>query len=98
MLSEFCPRDGGRFEGETGGIRGDFIFSSFDGFVAVLTDCTDYLQAELATTKAELAASEAVVREQVSTEGSLFAMGEELQGEVHGRRDDVTKLLAKVAR
>lgn len=38
------------------------------------------------------------MREQVSTEGSLFAMGEELQGEVHGRRDDVTKLLAKVAR
>jgi hypothetical protein len=52
----------------------------------------------LATTKAELAASEAVVKEQVSTEGSLYSMGEELQGEVHGRRDDVTKLLAKVAR
>jgi hypothetical protein len=58
----------------------------------------DNSQAELATTKAELAASEAVVKEQVSTEGSLYSMGEELQGEVHGRRDDVTKLLAKVAR
>lgn len=42
MFSEFCPRDGGRFEGETCGIRGDFIFSSFDGFVAVLTDCTAF--------------------------------------------------------
>lgn len=56
------------------------------------------LKAELATARAEWAASEAVVKEQVNTERSLFSTGEDLQGEVHGRRDDVTKLLAKVAR
>ena len=52
----------------------------------------------MASTKAEWAASEAVVREQVGTEISLFSTGEDLQGEVLGRRDDVTRLLAKVAR
>ena len=49
-------------------------------------------------TKGEWAATEAVVKEQVVTETTLHLQGGGLQGEVLGRRDDVTKLLEKVAR
>ena len=56
------------------------------------------IQSELEVTKTEWAATEAVVKEQVVTETALHVQGEGLQGEVLGRRDDVTKLLEKVAR
>ena len=38
------------------------------------------------------------MKEQIVTESTLHVQGEGLQGEVLGRRDDVTKLLEKVAR
>lgn len=56
------------------------------------------IQSELEITKTEWAATEAVVKEQSVTETALYVQGEGLQGEVLGRRDDVTKLLEKVAR
>ena len=68
----------------------------------VLLPCLDILisifKSELEITKGEWAATEAVVKEQVVTETTLHIQGEGLQGEVLGRRDDVIKLLEKVAR
>jgi hypothetical protein len=56
------------------------------------------LQAELASTHAEWKASEQVVRELMHTEHTLRCQGEGLQEEVLARREDIAKLLEKVAR
>jgi hypothetical protein len=56
------------------------------------------MQAELASTHAEWKASEQVVRELMHTEHTLRCQGEGLQEEVLARREDIAKLLEKVAR
>ena len=55
-------------------------------------------QEELATTKTELQAAEAVVKAQTRTERMLHTQGRSLQDEVTTRRDEVVSLLGKVGR
>jgi chromosome segregation ATPase len=55
-------------------------------------------KSELHQTQTELAASDAVVREQVDTENSLYDCGETLLSEAQSRRSDVDNLLGKMDR
>ena len=55
-------------------------------------------QDELAVTKTELKAAEAVVNAQTRTERMLHSQGRSLQDEVATRRDEVVSLLGKVGR
>lgn len=63
-----------------------------------ITERFEETKAALQFTQTELAASDAVVREQVDTEDSLHRCGAELLSEAHNRRTDVDTLLGKVDR
>lgn len=66
--------------------------------LARITERFEETKAELQHTQTELAASDAVVREQVDTEDSLHDCGESLLSEATSRRTDVDALLEKVDR
>ena len=55
-------------------------------------------QSELGSTHAEWKAAEQVLREQMHTEHTLRSQGESFKEELLNRREDVAKLLDKVAR
>jgi hypothetical protein len=52
----------------------------------------------LRNTQADWKASEKVIEEQTATENALTVQGKDLQEDVLSRRDDIIRLLDKVAR
>lgn len=66
--------------------------------LAASTNCDSHQQTDLATAQDELRACKQVIKEQSATEGTLTAQGKALQEDVLSRRDDIIKLLDKVAR
>ena len=62
------------------------------------TNRNSCLQTELATAQEEWRACQLVIKEQAATESTLTTQGKALQEDVLSRRDDIIKLLDKVAR